>query len=274
LQFNAHSFYSISTILNAIISSSQAIIQAGTVFTPGHEELEAPENITEYLTETLPSVRKLCQEVNLPLALLAIDRLVEVSQKPNVKLSEIYTWALDASTRVQDELSLKLFLYIPVERAPYYKEPLTVWAGVPERFGCSFDIEEAGKCFATGRFTASVFHLMKVTESAVIELQMFLSTTDRKAHFGSVVTRLEDLLQKTKFDQVPESLKPYLSFLKDLLPQLHAVKDSWRNKVAHVDSLIVPVDTFTEEMAAGVYAATLLLMKKLAAGLPVRDVAE
>jgi hypothetical protein len=56
--------------------------------------------------------------------------------------------------------------------------------------------------------------------------------------------------------------------MQALLPQLHAVKDSWRNKVSHVDGKIIPTDVFTEEMSAGVYEATLLLMKKLADGLP------
>jgi hypothetical protein len=62
-------------------------------------------------------------------------------------------------------------------------------------------------------------------------------------------------------------LKGHLQFLKDVLTQLHAVKDSWRDKVSHVDVLI-PTDTFTEEIALGVYEATLILMKKLADGLP------
>jgi hypothetical protein len=68
--------------------------------------------------------------------------------------------------------------------------------------------------------------------------------------------------KKTRFD-----FKPYAPFIQSILPQLHALKDSGRNKVSHMDGKIVPTDLFTEEMAAGVYDATLLLMKKLATGL-------
>jgi hypothetical protein len=109
---------------------------------------------------------------------------------------------------------------------------------------------------------------MRIVERAVLELQAFLDKPDPKAHFGSVVSKLEHLNIKTRFNDLPEQMKPYRAFLIDVLPQLHAVKDSWRNKVSHVDGLIIPRDVFTEEMATGVYSATRLLMQKLAAGMP------
>jgi hypothetical protein len=87
---------------------------------------------------------------------------------------------------------------------------------------------------------------MKVVEAAVLELQMFLKDKDVKAHFGSVVAKLEDMTQKQKYDHVSADLQPYLQFLREALTQLHAVKDSWRNKVSHVDTFIIPADTFTE----------------------------
>jgi hypothetical protein len=83
--------------------------------------------------------------------------------------------------------------------------------------------------------------------------------------------KLGHLQQKTDFNNLPEHLKPYRGFLGEVLPQLHAVKDSWRNKVSHIDDRIIIADVFTEEMASGVYNATLLLMKKLADGLPKND---
>jgi hypothetical protein len=112
---------------------------------------------------------------------------------------------------------------------------------------------------------------MKVVEASVLELQMFLRAPDVKAHFGSVLTKLEQMIQRTKYEHLEERFRPYLPFLKDVVTQLHAVKDSWRNKVSHVDARIVPTETFTGELALGVHDATLLLMKKLASGLPEKS---
>jgi hypothetical protein len=167
-----------------------------------------------------------------------------------------------------DDLGSHLFLSVDGRWAKFYTEPVSGWEVPIERFGCAFDIEEGRKCLALGRYTAAVFHFMKIVESVVLELQVFLKDRDVKAHFGSVLTKLEQMTQQSRYDHVPEGLRPYLPFLCEVLTQLHAVKDSWRNKVSHVDARIVPIDTFTEELAKSVHDATLILITKLAAGMP------
>jgi hypothetical protein len=171
------------------------------------------------------------------------------------------------------EAELKSMVWFGLsEGAPYFEEPTKGWDDVIERFGCGDDVEEASKCFAMARYTASVFHLMRVVERGVLEMEVFLNRApDPKAHFGSVISKLEDLVQKNKFDQVPAHLRSYLSFMREVLPQVHAVKDAWRDKVSHVDNKIVPVGTFSEEKALEVYSATRSLMKKLSSGLPPKN---
>lgn len=172
---------------------------------------------------------------------------------------------------VHHDLEGYAFEAVPSDRVDYYNCPLNGWEKVIERFECAFDIEEAGKCFALGRYTASVFHLMKITERGVLDLQCFLDTSDPKAHFGSVLQKLETLQRKTNFNDLPPHQKAHRDFLIGILAQLHAVKDAWRNKVTHADEKIIPTDEFAEEMARGVYQATSLLMKKLAEGLPPKS---
>lgn len=86
-----------------------------------------------------------------------------------------------------------------------------------------------------------------------------------------MLSKLEDMTQKNKYDHIPEHLKPHIQFMKEVLVQLHAVKDSWRDKVAHVDTRIIPSETFTPGLAMGAHNATLLLMEKLVNGLPARN---
>ena len=114
---------------------------------------------------------------------------------------------------------------------------------------------------------AAVFHRNESGRTRLLEFQVFLDKTDPKAHFGSVLKKLEHIVQKQTYDQLPPHLKGHRTFLEGILAQLYAVKDAWRDKVSHVDFL-VPTDTFTEEIAVGVHDAALLLMKKLADGLP------
>ena len=71
------------------------------------------------------------------------------------------------------------------------------------------------------------------------------------------------------FEVTPEDVKPHRRFFEDLLPRLYAVKDSWRDKVSHFDTHIVPSDAISNaERALDIYNSTQSLMRLLAERLP------
>jgi hypothetical protein len=72
-------------------------------------------------------------------------------------------------SRIIDELRIPRFFFIPREKVPYFERrddnenvipPFS--PEVQKKFGklAARDIDEAGKCYAAGRNTASVFHLL------------------------------------------------------------------------------------------------------------------
>ena len=235
-----------------------------------------PEAIRVSFGEMFATLHDDCIALGLTTSTMSIRRMMDEFAKDTCQYTAVRALAGELQGRLVDEMQSRLFLSLSMGEAEHYQGPLDGWIEVLCRFpNAMTDVEEARKCLALGRYTAAVFHIMRVTEAAVLELQCFLDTKpDAKAHFGSVLQKLEDLKQKTAFKNLPNHLKPYARFLGDVLPQLHAVKDSWRNKVSHVDGRIIIADVFTEEMALGIYGATLLLMKKLACGLPTNTVAD
>jgi hypothetical protein len=262
-QFYAENFTGISSFLGAmeIAFMHEAWPESAALGSQNHKEMAM----------RIDYAISLCSGIGLRLSVKKLQELKADwhSGARGDNWREVVSGAVAAAGwLVRSELEEELFLHVAPVAAEYYRFPLRGWEAVSDRFLCHFDVEEAGKCFAVGRYTASVFHLMRVTESAVLGLQIFLAAPDVKAHFGSVLNKIEHLLQKTKFEALPTHVKQHHGFLSAVLPQLHAVKDSWRNKVSHVDGKILPSDTFTEEMAAGVYGATKLLMQKLEEGLP------
>jgi hypothetical protein len=63
------------------------------------------------------------------------------------------------------ELEDRFFMYIPAVRMKRYDQKELFGAAVNDAFpDASFDIIEAGNCYAAGRWTASVFHLMRILE--------------------------------------------------------------------------------------------------------------
>ena len=226
------------------------------------EKVSSVRILTDFLND--------CISLGLTTSAISTRRMLQAYSKDDCRFGEIRHLAEELQERLIDEMTGTLFLSLDIGEAEHYNKPRKGWQEVLDRFpNATTDVEEARKCLALGRYTAAVFHLMRVTEAAVLELQCFLDTkSDAKAHFGSVLQKLEHLKQKTEFKDLPDHLKRYVGFLSDVLPQLHAIRDSWRNKVSHVDDRIIIADVFTEEMASGIYDATQLLMKKLASGLP------
>jgi hypothetical protein len=183
---------------------------------------------------------------------------------------------IELKQRIREELNEQLLFVIPYSMRSAYVDPLRGWEQVVERYDSpvlTSDISEASRCLTTDRYTACVFHLMRVVEFAVLQLEWVLEKHDVKAHFGSVVDKLEKLAQKTDYEKLPEIARPHINFLKGILPQLHAVKNSWRNKVSHVDIRILPLDGYTEEIARDIYSATRGLMRKMAAEAPHKNMA-
>ena len=146
------------------------------------------------------------------------------------------------------------------------------WGAVIRRFGLRNEIEEAVKCYALARYTAAIFHLMRITESAAIELGKLVEPGDPKPQFSSVLKKIEQLLRKTKWQDWPNEIKPHKQLFTVVLPRLYALMDSWRENASHFDTHIVPTDTvWTKADAHQIYHSTLSLMQLLGNRLPPKS---
>jgi hypothetical protein len=268
--------FSLNTFGAFLVDFERATAGLEMILAPPQSEAECQSFLRQAISSfqlTLSGVVDACVRGNAPLSYAVRMQIQDFQTRATQRHSPSAVPALLEHARltrqaVLNDLAVHLFLSVDSESATFYLKPLLGWDAAIARFGCSFDIEEGRKCFALGRHTAAVFHLMKVVEAAVLELQIFLKDADVKAHFGSVLTKLEQMTQQNRYEHVPTDLRPYLQFMREVLTQLHAVKDSWRNKVAHVDAFIIPTETFTPELAKSVHDATLALMNKLANGMP------
>jgi hypothetical protein len=257
LKFYAHSFVAAFNTIGQV----SAELRAGRTI-PTDESMRR-------LGADLGLLHRECEKLGLKFSTAQIRRLINKPLDRPETFAELLQRIDEIVQRIWDELNERTFIQIDQTTAEFYDPPISSeWSEIAERFKCSFDIEEARKCLALERSTAAVFHLMRITESAVLELQLFLDKPDPKAHFGSVLARLDTLNRKTEFKDLPDHLKQYRAFLIDIIPQMYAVKNSWRDKVAHVDGKVVPVDVFTHAMAIKIHDATLTLMQKLVDGLP------
>jgi len=167
--------------------------------------------------------------------------------------------------RVEDELEATLIFKIPRGKAEYFRQMEGFGITVAVHFSAANgDIEQAGKCYALGRNTAAVFHLMRVMEIGLRALGKSLndSTLDpqRNPSWETILKRCDKELALDINKRCPEWQKDD-SFYSTATANLRAVKNAWRNPTMHVER------NYDEEEALDVMNAVKGFIKHLATRL-------
>ena len=179
-----------------------------------------------------------------PLGLVAAD--IEIQHIWNN--SHVWT-ARDLAGRLKEfrlkligELNTRFFLYLTPEEAEVFQMEDPFGADVSQLFrGQKFtDLVEASKCMALGRYTACVFHLMRVMEFAVQKFGQKLGINLTKVNPGRRVSELtwEQILNEInpKLKAMPQDTlqrKRRHEKYKSVQSYLYGVKDAWRNPTMH-----------------------------------------
>jgi HEPN domain-containing protein len=148
-------------------------------------------------------------------------------------------------------------MYIPLDRTKYFGERL-FGDDVEVRFpSTSFDIDEAGKCVIAGRWTAAVFHMMRVMELGVQELATVLSVpVPSDKHWGALHTAISKQIMAMPNGTQAEQQKK--SSFNDEATYLGNVKNSWRNPTMH------PGEKYTQEETMHIFECVKKYMQNLA----------
>jgi hypothetical protein len=154
---------------------------------------------------------------------------------------------------VESELSSSLFVHVPREGAAYFDQKELLGTAVIDKFPMiQYDMVEAGNCYALGRSTACVFHLMRIMEVGVQQFGNKLGVTLTEAK------NWQNIL-----DEVNKAIKalptkdPATVAMSQASANLYAVKLAWRNEVMH------PNDTYTLEEAEDILRQVKLFMQQL-----------
>jgi hypothetical protein len=177
--------------------------------------------------------------------------------------SEMQQWFEKILSAMDAELKGKLLMYIPSEKLPYYTQKELFGNMVETKIpSVSSDIAEAGRCIALGRYTATVFHLMRVMEAGVRSLANELSATfNPKDPWGKILGAVDDAIKTLPAATSQE--KDYQSACRQVSASLHAVKDAWRNPTMHDIER-----SYTEEEAQEIWGCVKAFMRRLIAVLP------
>jgi hypothetical protein len=191
-------------------------------------------------TEIIADLENAASTIGLVMVPPQIVRVRECLSQKSVTYKELVPLVRPLRERIIDELAGKLFFFVPANHASYYQNEKLFGEEVEARFPLSVDdISEAGKCIAVGRFTAAVFHLMRVMEIGVQEFAAKLKVSVPAAKtWGAILREIDDKIA-TMPHRTKKQKETKIRF-QELSAYLHHVKDVWRNTTMH------PKNTYTE----------------------------
>lgn len=174
------------------------------------------------------------------------------ARKKRISYNEVAAINKSLDERLDDELSSVQFYCMSKQSDAYYtpEEPL-FGTNVELVFSKASDnISEAGKCFAVGRYTASVFHLMRAMEVAIKILSAELGIVNVEREWGKLLSDMH-----AKIGDMPKGDRR--NQWSEIHANLYHVKQAWRNDTMH------PKATYTEEEAREVFDAVRAFMRNL-----------
>jgi hypothetical protein len=241
-KFRADGFFEISRLLQSFYSVSY----------PKPEILIGED--AKLVTEWLPDLQNNCALIGLRLSAKYISKEIENLKAGKTSVADWQKTIPELQHRIRDEMEDKLFMYIPPERADRYDQPQIFGKDVHSRFpAIQYDATEAGNCYACGRSTAVVFHLMRIMEIGVQQLAARLQVgLPSSKNWQNLLDELNKAIKA--LDQKAPETKEFAAASANL----YSVKLAWRNEVMH------PNDTYTLEEADNLLRQTKIFMIQLA----------
>jgi hypothetical protein len=244
--FSAARFFTIAKMLTSLKVYSQHSLDNGD------KDLLTPESI-EIFSKSLRDIDTDCKKLGLAVSVKTIEYAI-ILLKPETMFSSLAAAIDHISSNINWEMQGILFFHMPSSRASFYDKKELFGKEVNSKFpGIQFDMVEAGNCYASGRGTACVFHLMRIMEVGVQQFGTKLgvaSVTDK--NWQNILNEINKAIKV-----LPPKDRATVA-MSQAAANLYSVKLAWRNEVMH------PKDTYTLEEAENLIGQVKLFMCQLA----------
>jgi len=159
----------------------------------------------------------------------------------------------------RDEIDARPLFAMPPGSVTFYDQPEPLFGQkVDDSFPLSAeDIAEAGRCFALGRWTAAVMHLMRALESPLSLLAAQVGIAGA-VNWNKSLNEIESKLRTISKREHGEAEEQWAA---EAASHFRVIKNAWRNHVMHGRVF------YDEERATEVLEAVRALMRSLAVKL-------
>ncbi|HVT57181.1 MAG TPA: hypothetical protein VHR45_02170 [Thermoanaerobaculia bacterium] len=200
---------------------------------------QVPEPGRMELAGVVQALREQCVDIGLlkqsPVFSLTVNKLIS-----GCSFELLSTRLLDLRFAVIQALSEQQFAFIPAARSACFEQDALFGENVAKAFrSAAADIKGAGNCFASGLYTATVFHLMRAVEIALRVLARDLKIEFHEPlEFQEWATLIDKIQAEAnefcdKRIQGRKAKTEARDFYNGAIGEFRAFKDAWRNHVMH-----------------------------------------
>lgn len=134
---------------------------------------------------------------------------------------------------IHSELQSRLLYAVEIEKQKYcgveWLQDSQIFTNFPKAFN---EILSAGRCYAYGETTASVFHLMRVIDSGLRLVYQSLGETYDARNWDGIGKKIENEMAK-KYPDKSEDWKQKEPFYAEILTDIRSISRAHRNPALH-----------------------------------------
>lgn len=183
---------------------------------------------------------------------------------PTLPITSLHDYITMLRSSLVVELDATAFLAVGSPGTGYYRNPLDgVSEETQDRFSSTLeDLGEAARCYALGRYTASVFHCMRAVEVGLIALGHDLKVAAAKnKNWQELLNEINKAIKQVSEKTHGAKWRDQRQWYSEVSAHLQVIKDAWRNDVMHVHR------SYNQARAREILHATRAFMCQLAARL-------
>ena len=243
-------FYVVTVTLTTIQTMASEAIKRGQM-----NELQNLDKESKHLFLGLMTVlRSSTSELDLDFVLVSIDRLLPKLHEGGVITNrELIKIIEEIQLRLLDSLQTTYMLSLSRSEAALFEPAAPAFGRAFETAfpNSAFDVDESGKCLALGRYTATVFHLMRAMESMLQVLAGRLGVSNTEREWGKLLSDIS-----RKIEAMPKG--DQRNKWSETHTHLYHVKQAWRNDTMH------PKQSYAGEEARAIFEAVKVFAGNLA----------
>lgn len=226
----------------------------------GGEE-KPPGKMRGVLERGLMGIRPHFEALHLTYSARKLERIIETLGDENMQDTKALISAVDElSDRITDELQGFHFFEVSADKVAYYEPAAPLFGDLVELSfpSASPEIQEAGKCFALGRYSATVYHLMRALEVGLQCMAKPHGVTFINTNWQNVLDQIEKHVNAMSSVTHGPDWKTQQQFFSEACVHFRMLKNAWRNYAMHLH------ERYDEERALEIWQSVRAFMRHLA----------